>query len=120
MAVSDFDFPKFSRFYESREVWENSVEVKRRRNRNGAILKAIVYPNPHRGSFDIQIETPALGKAKIELFTASGQLLAERTINLEVGANNIVSFTDMFQGMIFYRIQIGNQFLNGKIIGTIK
>ena len=87
---------------------------------NGAILKAIAYPNPHRGSFDIQIETPALGKAEIELFTASGQLLAERTINLEVGANNIVSFTDMFQGMIFYRIQIGNQFLNGKIIGTIK
>jgi hypothetical protein len=79
-------------------------------------MTTMVYPNPHQGSFTMVIESPETGSAKIELFTISGQKLAEKTVLVKAGVNN-VPFTGMRQGTIFYRVQVGKHSKNGKVIG---
>ena len=80
-------------------------------------LTAIVFPNPHRGSFNIKIASPESGSATIELFTASGQKLAVKNVAVQKGDNNIIPFSSIRQGTIFYRVHVGKQSANGKVIG---
>jgi hypothetical protein len=79
-------------------------------------LATYVFPNPHYGNFSLQISAPADGKARIELFAVSGQKLAEKNVPVNKGVN-IVPFTSIQHGTIFYRVQVGKEFSTGKIIG---
>ena len=81
-----------------------------------ATLTSIAYPNPHKGSFNIMIASPEQGKARIELFNISGQKLAEKTVAVHKGNNNIVPFMSVQQQTIFYRISIGKYIANGKVM----
>ncbi len=81
-------------------------------------LSAIAYPNPHQGSFKLQIASPEEGKAKIELYTVTGQKLQEKTIGVQKSENNIVPFSGVGHGTIFYRIQVVKHMATGKIIGS--
>ena len=65
----------------------------------------------------MQITSPEEGKAKIEIFTVTGQKLQERTVWVQKSENNIVPFTVAQHGAIFYRVQIGKYIVNGKVIG---
>lgn len=80
-------------------------------------LSVKAYPNPYRESFNLQITSPEEGKAKIEIFTVTGQKLQERTVWVQKSENNIVPFTVAQHGAIFYRVQIGKYIVNGKVIG---
>jgi hypothetical protein len=51
------------------------------------------------------------------MYTASGQKLNEREVNLVKGKNNQVHYTQMNQAVILYRVRIGKHAANGKIIG---
>jgi hypothetical protein len=79
-------------------------------------LATHVFPNPHYGNFYLQISAPADGKARIELFAVSGQKLVEKNVPVNKGVN-IVPFTGIQPGTIFYRVKVGKEFSTGKIIG---
>lgn len=81
------------------------------------IAKANVYPNPHRGSFTINIESPVDGVGAVEIYNANGQLLSERKVNLVKGKGNLVSYNRINQVILFYRVRIGSHILTGKIVG---
>jgi len=83
-----------------------------------ANLSAKAYPNPHQGSFRLQINSPETGMAKIELFSINGQKLQEKTVSLQKGESNIVPFSITQYGTIIYRIQTGKYIVNGKVIGA--
>ncbi len=81
------------------------------------VLASKVYPNPHRGSFTLRIESPEEGVATIEMYNVNGQLLSERKVNLMKGKGNQVQYNNMNQAILFYRVRIGKHIVNGKIIG---
>ena len=82
-----------------------------------ANLSATVFPNPHQGTFNLQINSPEAGNARIELLTVNGQKLQEKTVLLQKLKSNIVSFIVSQHGTIFYRIVVGKNIITGKIIG---
>lgn len=82
------------------------------------VLKSTVYPNPHRGSFTLRIESPEEGIGTIEMYNANGQLLSERKVNLIKGKGNVVQYNNMNHAVLFYRVHIGKHIVNGKIIGA--
>jgi ELWxxDGT repeat protein len=81
------------------------------------IAKANVYPNPHRGAFTINVESPVDGVGTVEIYNANGQLLSERKVNLVKGKGNLVSYNGINQVILFYRVRIGTHILTGKIVG---
>ncbi|HEX4958985.1 MAG TPA: T9SS type A sorting domain-containing protein, partial [Lacibacter sp.] len=81
------------------------------------VLRAGVYPNPHRGSFTLRIESPEEGAGSVEMYNASGQMIGERKVNLMKGKGNLVQYYNMNQAVLFYRVRIGKHVVNGKIIG---
>jgi Right handed beta helix region/SprB repeat/Protein of unknown function (DUF1565) len=82
------------------------------------VLSSKVYPNPHRGSFTLSIESPEEGAATVEMYNAGGQLLSERKVNLMKGKGNQVQYFNMNQALLFYRVRIGKHVVNGKITGA--
>jgi hypothetical protein len=80
------------------------------------VLKANAYPNPHQGIFDLQIISPENGWAGIELFNANGQKIISRRVAMKKGIN-IVTFSNIKQSLVFYRISIGRNSVTGKVIG---
>ncbi len=80
-------------------------------------LKAIAFPNPHQGNFTLQIESPETGMVSIQLLSADGRMVTTRNVQLFKGKSNTVTFTNMKEAVLFYRVRIGNHSANGKIIG---
>ena len=80
-------------------------------------LTAIVYPNPHQGNFTLQIESPEDGMATIELFNSIGQIVIERKSAVTKGKGNSIQFNNVREAILHYRVRIGRQIVNGKIIG---
>ncbi|MBY0477045.1 MAG: hypothetical protein K2Q24_05325 [Chitinophagaceae bacterium] len=81
------------------------------------VIKATAFPNPHQGTFALSIESPEQGIAMIELFTANGQQISERKVNVLKGKGNLVQYNNMHQTVLYYRIRIGKHMVTGKIIG---
>ena len=79
-------------------------------------LSVKAYPNPHKGVFNLRIESPENGIARIELFTITGQKLQERTVSIQKSGNNIVPFTVTQFGTILYRVSIGGKIITGKVL----
>lgn len=84
---------------------------------NMAALSAEVYPNPHQGSFTIRIASPEEGNAVVELFNINGQKIAERKLYVGKGSSHTVKFTNVQPALLFYRVNIGQHSVNGKVIG---
>ena len=82
------------------------------------ILKSVVYPNPHRGSFTLRIESPEEGVGTVEMYNVNGQLLGERKVNLVKGKGNLVQYNNMNHALLFYRVHVGKHVVNGKIMGA--
>jgi ELWxxDGT repeat protein len=82
------------------------------------VLISRVYPNPHRGSFTLNIESPEEGAGVVEMYNAAGQMIGERKINLMKGKGNLVQYYNMNQAVLFYRVRVGKHVVNGKIIGA--
>jgi hypothetical protein len=80
------------------------------------VLKANAYPNPHHGIFNLQIDSPENGWAGIELFNANGQKIISRRVAMKKGIN-IVTFSNIKQSLVLYRISIGRNSVTGKVIG---
>lgn len=80
-------------------------------------LKTLAYPNPHQGSFAIKIESSKDGIALIDVWNTSGQLVAQKTQVVSRGATHTVKFSNMSQGMLLYRVRVGDESSDGKVIG---
>ena len=78
----------------------------------------MTYPNPHRGSFTLRIESPEDGMAVIELYAADGKLKKTQQAILLKGTSNTVFFTNIREAILFYRVRLGKHAANGKIIGA--
>ena len=81
-------------------------------------LSAKAYPNPHQGSFNLKIESPETGMAKIELYSLNGQKLQEKKVPVQKGEPSVVPIKVTQNGTIMYRVQIGKYVANGKVIGA--
>jgi len=79
---------------------------------------AKIFPNPHSGSFTLNIESPLDGIATIEIYNANGQKLNTQKQAVVKGKSIIASYQNMKGAVLFYKIIIGNKQLTGKIIGT--
>ena len=79
---------------------------------------AKIFPNPHNGSFTLNIKSPLDGVATIEIYNANGQKLNTQKQAAIKGKNINASYQNMKGAVLFYRIIIGNKQLTGKIIGT--
>ncbi|MES1214284.1 MAG: T9SS type A sorting domain-containing protein [Bacteroidota bacterium] len=80
-------------------------------------IAASVYPNPHRGSFNIKIESPEDGVAQIQLYNVAGQKINEKRMAVYKNGTAIVNFTGKSQAVLFYRVRIGEQVVSGRVIG---
>lgn len=80
-------------------------------------VEATVYPNPHQGSFNLQISSSEESKAIIQIMTADGKLIISKDVSLQKGNFNIIKFKGIYQSILFYRVIINNKSLTGKIIG---
>jgi hypothetical protein len=81
-------------------------------------MKASVFPNPHKGAFKIQVASPITAEASVELINAAGQKFTTRKVSLIKGEGNIIAFSGVAPGIIFYRIHAGKYYLTGKIVGA--
>lgn len=79
---------------------------------------AKIFPNPHSGSFKLNIVSPLDGIAIIEIYNTNGQKLNTQKQTVIKGKSIIASYQNMKAAILFYRILIGNKQLTGKIIGT--
>lgn len=79
-------------------------------------LRSNAYPNPHRGDFTVQINSPVSGMATIQLITAEGKLISATNKMLAKGNSNKVNFTGIREPILFYRVSIGEYSVTGKII----
>jgi hypothetical protein len=79
-------------------------------------LTAVVYPNPHQGSFNISISSPVSGKASIVLYDLLGRTVAERIEPLKKGTNQVI-FTGMKPSSYIFRATIQGYSTSGKILG---
>ncbi|MBL0182866.1 MAG: T9SS type A sorting domain-containing protein [Chitinophagaceae bacterium] len=81
-----------------------------------AKLTSVAYPNPHQGSFTLQINSPESGMAVIQLITAEGRLISSTNKMLTKGNENTVSFTNIRDAVLFYRVTVGKQTITGKVL----
>lgn len=79
-------------------------------------LLSNAYPNPHRGDFTIQVNSPVDGMATIQLISAEGRLISATNKVLAKGNSNRVNFTGIREAILFYRVSIGEYSVTGKII----
>jgi Secretion system C-terminal sorting domain len=79
-------------------------------------LKAVAYPNPHSGTFVLQIESPVAGKSSIILYDLMGRAIVERSEQLRVGSNQ-VRFSNLIKMNYIYRVLIEGKQVSGKIFG---
>jgi hypothetical protein len=79
-------------------------------------MKAVAFPNPHKGSFNLKVESPEDGMASIQLLSADGRLTAEKNVMLFKGRSNTIPFGDLRDAVLFYRIILGKRIASGKVI----
>ncbi len=79
-------------------------------------LRANAYPNPHRGSFTIEVQSPMAGEGHLILYDLQGRAVAERKEYLKAG-NNQLRFVNMKVIPYVYRVVMGKANATGKILG---
>jgi len=82
-----------------------------------ADLAVKAFPNPHQGKFILEIVSSISGVAKVELFTASGQKLQSKMVNVLQSVTNTIPLSVSNNGIIFYKVQIGKHTSVGKVLG---
>ena len=96
-------------------IWTQINEIKEVHETD--VLRARVFPNPHQGNFTLQVESPEDGMAIIQLIGADGRMIITKNVMLFKGKVNKVSFTNIRQAELFYRIRLENFSASGKVIG---
>ncbi|MBX2918490.1 MAG: T9SS type A sorting domain-containing protein [Ferruginibacter sp.] len=79
-------------------------------------LRSNAYPNPHRGDFTLQVNSPVSGMATVQLITAEGKLLKATNMMLTKGNSNKITFNNIREAILLYRVIVGNYSVTGKII----
>ncbi len=77
-------------------------------------LKAQPFPNPHNGSFILQVESPVTGKGNIVLYDLQGRTMVTREENLRAGTNQ-VRFSNLQPINYFYRVMVDGKAISGKV-----
>ncbi|HSK13900.1 MAG TPA: DUF1565 domain-containing protein, partial [Phnomibacter sp.] len=79
-------------------------------------LSATAFPNPHRGSFTLRIESQVHGEGQVTLYDLTGRALTERKVLLQQGANTVRFDGQRPVGMV-YRVMVDGKVVTGKVIG---
>ncbi len=80
-------------------------------------ISANAFPNPHNGSFVLEVQSPVAGKSAIVLYDLQGRALVQRQEQLKVGTN-MIRF-DALQKMTFmYKVTIGAHSVAGKVLSV--
>jgi hypothetical protein len=82
-----------------------------------ASLVTKAFPNPHGGSFIIEVRSPAAGKGSIVLFDLQGRTISSREEQLQKGTNQ-VRFSNMKRMNYMYRVMVNGQSAGGKVLSV--
>lgn len=81
-------------------------------------LEAGAFPNPHKGTFSLSVQSPKAGKMTIEYFTVTGARVHIVEQQVKAHEQFLIPNTGMkFNGTIFYKISIDGMIKTGKVIG---
>ncbi|MGB0984979.1 MAG: T9SS type A sorting domain-containing protein, partial [Saprospiraceae bacterium] len=81
-------------------------------------VKALIIPNPNRGQFVLSLKNAPLGKAEIQIFSITGQLIQSRDYQINQ-ADEQISFNISNIGAGMYILQMRNKdgiFVREKVI----
>ncbi len=80
-------------------------------------LVARAFPNPHDGSFTIEVQSPVAGKATIVLYDLQGRTIVAREEQLQKGVNQ-VRFSQVKTMHYMYRVMINGMSAGGKVLSV--
>jgi hypothetical protein len=80
-----------------------------------ANLVTNAFPNPHDGSFIIEVQSPVAGKGSIMLYDFQGRTIATREEQLQKGTNQ-VRFSNQKKMNFMYRVMVNGQSAGGKVL----
>jgi len=80
-------------------------------------LVANALPNPHDGSFIIEVQSPVAGKGSIVLYDLQGRTITTREEQLQKG-NNRVQFSNMKKMNYMYRVMVNGKSAGGKVLSV--
>jgi hypothetical protein len=81
-----------------------------------ASLKSRVYPNPHKGVFNVQFTAIADGAATVEVYTMDGKRVQQKALQVRKGTQQTVPFTVPGKSSLIYRVINGGQSSSGRIL----
>jgi hypothetical protein len=82
-----------------------------------------VYPNPFQGQVNFNIQSPIAGKTLLEVFDAMGRKIGvvfQGHINAGEIRNFSYNIPENYNGTLIYRLSVGEQTTNGKLISNAK
>lgn len=80
-------------------------------------LKVIAYPNPYKHHFQLQINSPVTGIAKIEFFTVNGQKVHEVSKPVFANATTIVPYSGPLRfATLAFKVTVGKKIATGIIL----
>jgi membrane dipeptidase len=82
----------------------------------GTFTLAQNYPNPFNPSTTIPFSTPAQGNVSIAVYNAIGQLMDERSYNLDAGDHAVRWNASGAAGMLFYCVTFGETRLTRRMV----
>ena len=78
-------------------------------------LVAKAFPNPHNGSFILEVQSPVAGKSSIVLYDLQGRAMVQRQEQLQIGTN-MVRFDAIQKTTLMYKLTIGAHSVAGKVL----
>ncbi|HET6767926.1 MAG TPA: hypothetical protein VFH08_11025 [Chitinophagaceae bacterium] len=85
-----------------------------------AKLKVSAFPNPYRDNVRFVIESPVSGEAVLDVYTITGQKL--QTLykgHMQANETRVVDYRpSVANGMMIYKLRIGNKQVTGKLVGV--
>jgi len=105
-----------------RSVWSGTYRVTTPLNRgeeitNSGVRELVVYPNPNRGNFEINLSMSETGDAEILMIDITGREIMKRSVSVNIGGNTIpVDISGWSSGVYMLRVSIGNETKTVRVI----
>lgn len=80
-------------------------------------ISANAFPNPHNGSFVLEVQSPVAGKSAIVLYDLQGRAMVQRQEQLQVGTN-MIRFDAVQKTTFMYKVTIGAHSAAGKVLSV--
>lgn len=87
-----------------------------------SLVQHQVFPNPFKGQLTFRMFLPVNEEVSLSIYDVNGSLVYQNSLKLQAGlqqlqwdGNSIIG-SEAKRGLYFYRLQVGDQYYNGKLI----